>query len=153
MSSKKIMLFVGLILLLVGCSTNSDSDTAENSPDVKYTKISSTSFMDQDAANKAKRFLTKFDEIKAIKAVNTSKKLLVAIEIHHNKRFQLAELKKKFAKKLKKAFPKFKTELSTDQKIFIELDRLEEEIESNNMSNKRLEKEVRHLTKLSKEQT
>ncbi len=147
------MLFVGLILFLVGCATNSDSDTAENSQDVKYTKISSTSFMDQEEANKAKRFLTKFEEIKAIKAVNTSKTLVVAIKIHHNKRFQLAELQKKFTKKLKKAFPKFKTELSTDQKIFIELNRLEEKIESDNMSNKKLERGVRHLIKLSKEQT
>lgn len=151
---KKLMICVGLIFFLIGCSSNPDPESANNDQQIKYTKMSADDdFMDQQAANQAKDFLGKYEDITAIKAVNTSKKLVVAIEVHHNKRFQLENLGKKYAKKLKKKFPKFKTELSTDQKIFIELNRLEQKIDSNNISNKNLEKKVKHIIKLTKEKT
>ncbi|GGB53567.1 hypothetical protein GCM10011409_33990 [Lentibacillus populi] len=156
MKVKKLIVWFGLILFLTSCTQDTDTNSAnddQNDEFTKFTKISSDNFIDQDAANQAKKVLTKYEEIKTIKAVNTSKYLVVGIEVHHNKRFQLTDLRKEFTKTLKKKFPKFKTELSTDKKMLIELDRLENDINGNNISNKQLEKEVKHIIKLSKEQT
>ncbi|MEW9676604.1 hypothetical protein ABRT01_10515 [Lentibacillus sp. L22] len=149
-----------LLLILFGCSanngTNPSSQSADNDNHVEFTKFDKTAsddFIDQDAANEAKKVLSKFEDIKAIKAVNTKKYLLVAVQVHHNKRFQLDDLEKKYSKALKKKFPKYQTKLSTDQKLWVELNELEQAINDNKISNNKLEKQVKHMIKLSKEQT
>ncbi|WP_188454582.1 hypothetical protein [Virgibacillus oceani] len=151
---KKLILYFGLMLFLFGCSPNSNSNSAKNDvQDVEYTKIANNSFVNQQKANKAKKILSKHDEITAIKAVNSDETLVVAIEVHQNKRFQLAAIRKKYAKELKEEFPKLHTELSTDKKIIFELNRLERQIKAKEISNKQIKKELKHITKLMKEQT
>lgn len=157
---KQVILFI-LLLTLLGCTqnngatnhhTNSTSD-GENVEFTKYSQTSSDDFINQDIANKAKQTLSKDEDIKAIKAVNTPDALIVGVKVHHNKRLQLDKLRKKFSKTIKKKFPKIKTTVSTDKKVWIELGELEQAINTNKISNKQLQKEVKHITKLTKKKT
>src|SRR5699024_1331449 len=112
MHIKKYVILLFLLLILFGCSQNNgtanhDTNTTNDNENVEFTKYSKTSsddFIDQDKANKAKKMLSKYEAIKGIKAVNTPKQLVIAVKVHHNKRFQLDKLERKFSKKVKKEF-------------------------------------------------
>ncbi|WP_174613736.1 hypothetical protein [Virgibacillus ihumii] len=151
MNFYRIIMTIGLILFLTGCSAADNSTTREDGINLSY--ITSNHNIDQRASNKAKEMLSKHDPITSINAVNTSKKLLIAIEVQHRHRFRLTKIRKDLQKEMKKAFSDHKVELSTDKKIFIELTRLEKAIDSNNISKKKLKKEINHLIELMHEQT
>lgn len=141
------------VLLLGGCGVDSSNNTSENHHnDVEFTKIS-TKTINQSDSNHAKELLSKKDSVISVQAINTAKKLLITIEIPHHERLQLAKIRQDLHKEMKKEFPNLKVELSTDKKIIIELEELENKIKKNNISNKKLEKELDRIIKLSKEQT
>ncbi|PAV28803.1 hypothetical protein CIL05_14340 [Virgibacillus profundi] len=153
MNYYKIVSFC-LILLLFGCGTNSTLESSdEENRDIELTKISASNPTAQHPSNQAKEELKKYDEITTIKAVNTDKDLLIAVEVHHHDRFKLANIRKELTKELEKMFPEMKVELTTDKKIILELDQLENKIQAESFTKKKLEKEIKKLIKLSKEQT
>ncbi|SFD46589.1 Sporulation lipoprotein YhcN/YlaJ (Spore_YhcN_YlaJ) [Lentibacillus persicus] len=148
----RFFVILALSMMLVGCGT--DNNAVDTNEDIDYSMISSSSnSLDQSSANQAKEKLKKYEDITKIHAVSHSKKLLVAFEIKHHKRFQLAELNKKVQKKLDKEFPDLKVEVSTDKKLVLELKTLEEKIENQDISAKKLKKEVNRLIKLKKDKT
>ncbi|MFB4169526.1 YhcN/YlaJ family sporulation lipoprotein [Virgibacillus sp. JSM 102003] len=153
MNAYRFLFIVGMILFLIGCSPNTDSSQSGPNNGVNFTNISTKGSLDQSISNNAKQSLSQHKEITTINAVNTEKILVIAFEVHHNKRFQLAKLRKKMHKKLEKVFPDQKVELSTDKKIVIETNRLENKIRQGDISKKNLKKEVKHLIKLMNEQT
>src|SRR5699024_11624421 len=71
----------------------------------------------QTISNNIKDQLKKHDEITAIKAVNTPKTAVLAVEIDHLKRFKLADHRKTYKKEIEKAYPNLNVALSTDQKL------------------------------------
>ncbi|WP_373895857.1 YhcN/YlaJ family sporulation lipoprotein [Virgibacillus natechei] len=151
MNTFKSILFISFVLLLVGCGTNPES---QGNNDIELNQISTTAnAIDQGPANQAKEYLSKYEEITSIKAVNTSKKLIVAIEIEHHERFGLADFREKRKKEMKEKFPNMEVELSTDKKIVLELERIEKALESESVSKKELEKALDQVISLSKEQT
>ncbi|MBY7143803.1 hypothetical protein KFZ56_12250 [Virgibacillus sp. NKC19-3] len=147
----KSIVFISFALLLVGCGTNSES---QGNNDIELNQISTTSnAIDQEPANQAKEYLSKYEEITSIKAVNTSKKLMIAIEIQHHERFGLANFREERKKEMKEKFPNMEVDISTDKKIILELERLEKALESKKVSKKELEKALDKIISLSKEQT
>lgn len=151
MNGYRIIITIGLILFLTSCSTVDNSTTQEDGINLSY--ITSNHTFDQHASNRAKKMLSKHDPITSINAVNTDKKLLIAVEVQHRHRFRLAKIRKDLQKDMNKAFPDKKVEMSTDKKIVIELTRLEKAIDTNEISKKKLIKEINHLIKLMHEQT
>lgn len=151
MYKHRIIVTFGLILFLIGCTGGTDSSSQGTND--KFTQISNESPIDQSVSNQAKQLLSKNDDITTVKAVNTTKTLVIALEVHHNKRFQLAKTRKKLKKKLKKEFPDKKIELSTDRKAILELQRLEKKINASTLSKKKLKDEVKQLVNLLNEQT
>ena len=148
---KKIMI-LSFFFLLIGCGVNNDT-TEQNDHPIELTNISTKQPVDQTPSNQAKQALSQYDGITSIKAVNTKDKLLVAVEIEHQRRFQLEKTEKKLTKKMKDQFSNMKVEFSTDQKINLELEKLEKELKSGSMSKKELTKQMNHLIKLTKEKT
>ncbi|WP_174613076.1 hypothetical protein [Virgibacillus ihumii] len=151
MSGYRLITIIGLILFLTSCSTVDNSATQEDGINLSY--ITSNHNIDQHASNQAKEMLRKHDTITSIHAVNTDKKMLIAIEVHHRHRLRLSNIRKYLQKEMEKAFPDRKVEVSTDKKAVIELNRLEKAIDSNKISKKKLKKEINHLTNLMHEQT
>lgn len=148
---KGIMIFT-IIFMLVGCNTNMNQTNNNDNNDIELSKISTNQVTDQHASNQAKEILDNYQDITKVRAANTSKILLVAIEIEHNKRFSLDETEQALKKKINKKFPDMDVVFSTDQKIILELEQLEKDIKANKISNKTLNKRIKHLVSLSKEQ-
>ncbi|HLS10307.1 YhcN/YlaJ family sporulation lipoprotein [Lentibacillus sp.] len=151
MKSLQVVLTLGLILLLISCTSN--NDTSQNSGDVNYNLISADTSIDQSIANQAKKSISQRNAITAVNAVNTNKKLIVAFEIEHNKRFQLADINKEIQTKMEKEFPKMTVEVSSDKRLVLEIEKLEEKIDNQDVTKKKLKKEVDRLIKLSKDKT
>src|SRR5699024_4268004 len=86
----------------------------------------------------AKNILSKNDNVTHVYAVNTKDTLVIAIKVRHMKRFRLQKIKQELTKKMKKEFPKMDVQLSTDEKIVIELDKLEKKLETTSISKKEL---------------
>lgn len=147
------LIAIFMLFFLVACNTNSSPDPSNDQKQAEPSKLSASSIPDQLPSKQAKNTLRKYDETTNIYAVNTDKKILIALEVHHHDRMKLAKLKKKLAAKIEKQFPAFKTEVSTDQKLVIELNKLEKKVSQRNISNKKLKKEIKHLIQLSHEKT
>ncbi|RIU96540.1 hypothetical protein D1864_02575 [Oceanobacillus picturae] len=155
MSMKRWLLLIGLLCILSSCGNESALEPSKNKNEALDLTHISTNDQDtsQQQANQAKAALSNYEEITAIKAVNTSKQLIIAVQVEQNQRFKLAKIRKQLSKEMKEMFPDLKVELTTDKKIAIELEKLEEKLKSGSMSKKSMEKRVKKIVDLSKEQT
>ena len=148
---QKFFLFFSLAIVCAGCGTD-ETKESQSSLDINPLSAKSALF-DQSPSNMAKESLMEYEEITGIKAVNSDKEMIIAVQIKHMKRFFMAKHRKAWQKEMEKQFPGWKVELSTDRKIYLELDKLEEKINNDTLSKDELKKEMKHIIKLSKEQT
>jgi len=148
---KQTVLVLSLCLLITGCSAGQQTESGDKNVNVRHISIQNP--INQNISNDIKDQLKKHEEITTIRAVNTPKTAVIAVEIDHMKRFKLADYRKTYKKEIETAYPNLKIELSTDQKLIKELDALEKKVKNNHISHKQLEKEVKHLVSLMKEQT
>lgn len=109
--------------------------------------------INQRSADEAKYILLNKDEVKWVRAVQSKDLLIVAVELEHWNTFQSKKLTKEMKKTLEKDLKSKKIELTTDHKIFIELEKLENKIMNNDISEKKLDKDLKRIQKLMKEQT
>lgn len=154
--SHRLILILCLVitLFLFGCGNNSTSKANNhNESEIQFTKLNTSDAIDQQVSNEAKQIISKFNEIKAVKAVNSKDAIVTAVEVDHLERFTLQEVKEKVEKKLKKEIKQKKVIVSTDKKIFLELDKLEAKLQSKELSKEKLDKKIKEIIKLSKEQT
>lgn len=149
----KLLLLLTVLSFLVACNTNTKEESQQGPSSAKPSQISTSSIPDQTPAKQAKKLMRQYDEITNVYAINTSKKILVAIEINQMDRLKMTKLRKRTSAKLKKQFPNFKTELSTDKKLIIEIEKLENKTKHNHITNQKLKKEIKHLIELTKEKT
>jgi hypothetical protein len=152
----KWLIIASMIAVFAGCNTNDSVLEPAGTPnnDMDLMKISKDNQLDQHISNQAKDSMGKYAEITRVKAVNTDRKMLMAVEVEHNERFQLADIEKQLKNEMKEQFPHITVEFSTDKKIILELDKLEKKIqEDDNYSPKKLKKDLDKVISLSKEQT
>lgn len=156
MNLKRIIITFLTVIVLTACMNNGDEQSLQptnENQDLELLKLSSTGMNDQQASNQAKEILSEHEEITAVRAVNAGEHLLIAIEVEHFERFDLDNIERDLRKKVKRNFRDMKVTLSTDEKILLELKKLENEIENRSINHEELKKRVKKLVKLSKEQT
>lgn len=144
---KSSIFYFLIIFSLIGCQTNNHT-----LKEPSFTKISTTNH-DQHLSNQIKEYLASDKNLSMINAVNAGKDVIVTIDIPHIKRFKLATIRKKLEKDIKEEFNLNNVRVSTDQKIIIELDKLENRIERSEMTAEEIKSEVDRIIKLSKEET
>ncbi|MEH7382981.1 YhcN/YlaJ family sporulation lipoprotein [Bacillus sp. JJ1533] len=116
------------------------------------TQITAKKSTNQSTANQAEELLIKRDDVTGVRGVNTNQELLIAITVPQIDRFQLKSIEKNVKEELKKKFPDYKIQVSTDQKIFLELDILERKLEKEKTGEKELKKELGKIKTLMKEE-
>ncbi|ASB88905.1 hypothetical protein CHH92_13505 [Bacillus sonorensis] len=143
-----VLLFINTIT--IGCQ-NANENAAQNQSAAVRNVNAKNEKTDQTAANKAKKRLLKLEEVTEARGANSKNDLVLAVQIEHFDRFQLKEIEKKSKEMLKKEFSGYTIEVSTDQKIFWELDKLEKQLETKKVSEKKLNDKLRQIKKLMKE--
>ncbi len=141
----KVMVYLLLssfMILSAGCSHQKEGEGNKN--DVS---IQTYYFENKQAASKeAQDTIGTMPEITDVKVVNSEEDLIVAVKPKHLERFQLKSLKKKIKKKIQKQNPDIKVMVSTDQKIFILVDQLENKL-NKKMDRKDIDKEIKKIEK------
>ena len=150
MQFKNLISIIFLASILVGCNT---TEQGQESPDVNLTKVTNQKEINLDLSNRVKEFLSKEENISSVHAVNSNNLLVVAIDIPQMKRFNLQDIKNNIKKKLQKKFEASEVYVTTDQKIILELDQLEQKINQSSLTQKKLTKELKRIIKLMNEQT
>ncbi|KIP21676.1 Sporulation lipoprotein YhcN/YlaJ [Anoxybacillus ayderensis] len=107
---------------------------------------------DQQQAKRAVDMLKEREDVKDAVAVEANGRLLVAYQVKHLHRFRMKQIEKEVGKALNEAFGK-KVIASHDLKIFWKTKALKEKIDTKNISEKEIEKEMTVIQKLSEEQT
>lgn len=149
-----LLSFLCLSLILTGCQERPKLKPTQNEQlDVDLARLSTNQPIDQTYSHQAKESLKKNKDLNSINAVNTDKDMVITFEVNHLKRFQLEKIRKQVEKKMKKKFSDLEVLVSTDQKIILGLDQIKQNIQLNNMSKKKLEKEIKDLISLAKEET
>ncbi|RYG73996.1 hypothetical protein EU245_03775 [Lentibacillus lipolyticus] len=152
MKAFRLMLALGIICILISCSADNNKPNTQ-SGETEFKKITASDTSSQSISNQAKEKLKKREGITSIYAVNTDKKLVIAFEIKHHKRFQLASTRKDVHKQMEKAFPDYEAEVSTDKRIVLDLKELEKKVDKGKLSKKQLKKEMKQLVQLMKDKT
>ncbi|KAB2495589.1 YhcN/YlaJ family sporulation lipoprotein [Priestia endophytica] len=151
---KKLKVCLFLIVLFLfgsGCTGNQEQSAKENQ-DTNIVKVHTNNPIGQSVANQVKEKTIKREEVTGVKAVNTDKELLVALKVKQFDRFQLKNIKKKVKSDLEKMYPDHKVFVSTDQKIYLELEQLEQKLQKDQPKKKILNKEFDEIKSLMKEQ-
>ncbi|PWA13258.1 hypothetical protein DCC39_02085 [Pueribacillus theae] len=143
-----IMIFTFFMCLIVGCSPEE-----QETKNPIITQTSNESSIDQNLSNEAVEKVLKKEEITKANAVNTENLLLVAFEVEQFERFNLKEIEKEIKSQLKKDFKKVKVEVTHDTKIMMEIEKLQDKVENENVAPKKWKKEIEKIQKLMKEKT
>ncbi|CAN7647616.1 MULTISPECIES: YhcN/YlaJ family sporulation lipoprotein [Bacillaceae] len=152
----KINQFIMFLLLLTviglgsGCN---QKQSGEDHEDLSISQVHTSKPIDQSVANQAKKKVIKEEDISNVKAVNTDKELLIAIKVENFERFRLKKIEKNVKSDLEKDYPDHKILVSTDSKMYLELDQLEQKIQKDNTNRKELEKDFNKIKSLMKEET
>ncbi|HHW39126.1 MAG TPA: hypothetical protein GXX18_18140 [Bacillales bacterium] len=142
-----------LYFLLTGCSQTEPETITKGIRPVKMSTTGSQQTIDQDDANKAKNILLRKDQVKLVRSVQSKDLLIAAVELDHWNTFKFKSLTNEMKKTLEKEIKIKNVEVTTDHKIFIELEKLEQKVINDNISEKKLDKELKQISKLMKEQT
>jgi len=150
----RILLIVAL-LTITACmnKTNESAFEPVRNDDLELTKLSSYGIYDQNPANKAKDMLSKHDGVSRLRAVNDRNDLVIGVGVRQHKRFSLKEIENEMRKELNEYFSDLEVTISTDKKILLELKKLEEGIENDELTNEQLEEKLTKIKRLSKEET
>jgi Sporulation lipoprotein YhcN/YlaJ (Spore_YhcN_YlaJ) len=148
-----ICLLVGTVIILASGCTGNQNQLGDDNEDLSISQVHTSKPISQSIANQAKEKVIIEEEISDVKAVNTDKELLVAIKVGQFDRFRLKKIEKEVKSDLEKMYPDHKVFVSTDQKMFLELEQLEQKLQKDNTNMKKLEKDFNKIKSLMKEQT
>ncbi|MDC3416562.1 hypothetical protein [Aquibacillus salsiterrae] len=147
--------FIGLLALsfsfmtLSGCTSNEeDNRLSLRGPTEDITKISNPSTPDQSLTNKAKELLRTQDEVTAVRGINIDNQLVLAINVKQINQFTERKLEKKLKKELENIYEGVTVDVSSDQKIFIELDKLEKKLQNTTYDKQQLQKQYNDIKNL-----
>lgn len=147
---RSIILF--LALGLASCQgINDGAAEKKQHPIIKVAHQQKTA--QKQVAERAAKKVLEIDEIKKARAVTTDKTLLMAFDVYHLNRFRIKRIEKEVKADLKKMFPDKNIKVSHDRKIMLEVEKLQQKMEQNELDQKELNKNVKKITKLMKEKT
>lgn len=145
---KVALLILIVIGLCTGCNGNQDQDA---NGDLNVSQVGKP--ISQSVANQVTENVSMEEEISDVLAVNSDKELLVAIKVKQFDRFHLKKIEKNIKSDLKKQYPDYSILVSADQKMYFELVKLDEKLQKNTLKMKNLEKDIKKIKSLMKEQS
>ncbi|NUH86365.1 YhcN/YlaJ family sporulation lipoprotein [Bacillus firmus] len=147
------MLFFILILIGMGSGCNGNENQVGEKNHSSISQIHTSKPIEQSVSNHAKEKIITKEEISDVKAVNTDKELLVAVKVENFNRFRLKNIEKSVKSDLEGMYPDYKVFVSSDKKMFWELEKIEQKLQQHDTNKKNLKRDLNKLKSLMKEQT
>ncbi|GAF65370.1 hypothetical protein BTS2_2268 [Bacillus sp. TS-2] len=141
---KKFMLLIMLISCLLGAC---NQDTTKSS---QASLTSESSYKDQNKINDVKAELKKMEEVIDVQAIVYDQKIYADPKVKQFSRFRLKEIRKNGFEKLKETFPDSEIHVSTDKKVYMELEKLEQQLKNGKIKNEDLEKKLQKIEEMMK---
>src|SRR5699024_2331017 len=102
---------------------------------------------------RAKEIVSNYEEVSGIRAGNDKDSLVIGVDMDDDERFSSDNMESEWQKKIREKFSDVKVTLSSDQKILLEVEKMEKQIRANEVTNDELQKKSADLVSLYKEQT
>ncbi|KJE28574.1 YhcN/YlaJ family sporulation lipoprotein [Geobacillus thermoleovorans] len=109
--------------------------------------------LNQGPAERAVSYLRGRNDVRDVVAVNSGDRLLVAYQIPHMKRWNRKQIEKDIDQKLRGMFPGCHVISSSDLKIFWKTKQLKTNMDHQRWDERKVNREIRRIEKLSNEQT
>jgi|SRR4051812_22763116 hypothetical protein len=103
----------------------------------------------QDKVQNIEKEVSNFDEIYDVAVVKGKKATLVVYKVKHMERFKMKKIEKDLNKTLEENHPKENFTVSSDYKIFLEAVRLIERKNNGKLSDKKAEKRLNEIVKMT----
>lgn len=136
----RILLILLLSMTLIGCSINND----ENNPQA-------SSATHPPVVEEAIALVSEERDVNKVQAIANEENLVIAFKVNSLKNFQLKKIKKSIKEKVEKSFPDYDVTVSTDLKIMLELNKLQEEQDT--LSEDEFKQALQKIIDLEKEET
>jgi hypothetical protein len=104
-----------------------------------------------DLVEKIKHDVSSLSELYDVAVIKGKKETLVVYKVKHLHRFKMKKIEKNINKMLEKRYPKENFTVSSDYKIFLEAVRLKEKMKSKDFTEKKAEKRLKQIIKMTKE--
>ncbi len=128
-----------LVLLITACNIGGQAD------EVKPLFIGANKVFDQTKADEAKQLVLSMEEVVEVKGVNKEENIYIAAKVKQFDRFFLDRIRNEAHDKIKKRFPEANVHVSTDKKVFLELEKLERKIYQNKINKENVEKQIKKI--------
>ncbi|MFH7818378.1 YhcN/YlaJ family sporulation lipoprotein [Neobacillus thermocopriae] len=149
----RAIIFMSCLILLTACGVN--QQTKDSQLTLMKTTNPTPFVTDHHKSNKLVKQIEKdvssFPPIYDVAVVKGKKDTLVVYKVKHLHRFKMKKIEKDVTAKLEKKYPKENFTVSSDYKIFLETVRLNEKMQSKDISEKDAEKRFKEIVKLTKD--
>src|SRR5699024_442026 len=121
------IIFISVVILsaCMGDGGTNSLKPSGNQP-LELTKLSANGMPDQQPANQAKQIISEKEEVEGVFAANDGKELVIGVKLKHHDRFKMDKIQSSLRKKLDQQYSDMVVTLSTDEKIHLELRKLEQ---------------------------
>lgn len=143
---KRLFSLILFVFIVTACA-NQESQVITNM------SIADDLQVKQTIALRAEEKVRKMKEVTEAVAINNKKQLLIAFRVKQFEKFRLPKVEKKIKDALKEEFPNNDINVSSDLKIFLETNKIKNDIYNKKLSEDKITKEIERVKKLSEEQT
>ncbi|GAA4071191.1 hypothetical protein [Amphibacillus indicireducens] len=149
MQSKKndlLLLFCSTLIFLVSCQNNQATPPA-NQERINTQPIS---YLDQDEHQVNQSVRNEFNQIAELTSVTYNQEIIMAIQVNQLAQFNEQKIAEEVEAYIEETFPNKQAKVSSDYKIFLEINRLKQEITQVNFNSEDFNQAFKEIKKLMK---
>ncbi|KKI85680.1 hypothetical protein CAY60_008350 [Shouchella clausii] len=141
---KRKLVSILAVLLCLGACTQAEDERGS------AFKLQEAAGHGQEASDRAKDEILAMEEVISVRGIQYKEEMVMAMHVKQVDRFQLKDVRKKAFDRIKALYPDYTIHISTDKKIYKELEDAENKVKAGNLSEKELEKTINVIEKHSK---
>lgn len=149
MKAKKyllLLLYSLLLIFLVACQNNQTKPPSNQ----KNINIQSVNHLDQDEHQINITVQKEYDEISKLTSVIYNQEIIMAIQVNQLAQFNEHKIAEDVEAYIEETFPTYQAKVSSDYKIFLEINRLKQQITQGNFNNGDFNEDFKEIKKLMK---
>ncbi|MBM7838251.1 hypothetical protein JOC54_001482 [Alkalihalobacillus xiaoxiensis] len=137
---KRLFVLSIIFFVVTGCTAQEDEKGTAF-------KLQEAAGHGQEASDRAKDELIAMDEVLSVRGIQYHEDLVMAVHVKQLDRFRLKAVRKEAFNRIKALYPDSTIHISTDKKIYKELEDAEEQIKDKHLTEDELKKKIKVIEK------